>query len=832
MSTLSLHLRRLVRLGRRNRMVQDERGFTLIEMIVAASIFIGVAAALAGVLGSSIVAHDLARERTFAQQSATAQIECIRRLAYQDVGLYPSGNPTGKIGYTGGGNFCQSGSYAISKTGIQATMVTTVDYVDDPVPTGYSSAANYKRVTVSVTRNSDGMVLASEVTFVAPIQRAPYGGLNNAILNVTVADLVLSSPVPGATVSLANGPSAPRSDDTDSAGLVSFAALTPTTTSGAATDYYDISVAKSGYTTYAPDLPPAAAAHKQLSPAATVPATIRIYQGATINVNLVDSGGAPYTGAAVVKVTSAATSTTQSYAVSGGAQSITAFGGTPVLPGVNYTLRAYTTTGGLCADPVLHSVPDAYPTVLTTSYTLTLRPCDVGSLTVNVNQLGAPASGAVVTISGGPNDYTAITQSTTAGGATTFTNLPSGTDTYSISVSKLYTTGTATAVVNTGATTSVTVNLPDPPIGNIRAHVQWPAAAVVGASVHVTGGPGAIDQTFLTDGAGDALFVDLPSGTGYTVAATKNGITQTVTGVSISTGSTTVTTITMPTATITVNVTWAGVAVGSAATVTITGGPMGGSYPGSTNSSGVATITVPQSVSDTYTVAASKSGGSGSTTVASVPGTGATANVAFTQLGTITVNTATWGGLVVGSGNVSITGGPVGGTFTGTTNASGVSGAITVPASSTAYTVSVAKNTGSGSGSVATVTASTNTNVGVALTPTKSVVITVNKASGVAAGTGVVVRLSLSGGPNGTAGSAPFYQYTLTTNASSQVTITSLPAATGYTYTVKADVYNGASCPALTNKSTTAGSLSAAAATTTLTLTLNSTTCPLSPWPQ
>ena len=199
MTTLLLQLRSLGRRGRRNRMVQEERGFTLVEMIVAASIFIGVAAALAGVLGSSIVVHDLARERTFAQQAATAQIECVRRLAYQDVGLWPSGNPSGKIGYTGGGDFCKASSFTISKTGFQATMVTTVDYVDDPVPTGVSSAANYKKVTVTVTRGSDGMVLASEATFVAPIQRAPYGGLNNAILNVTVADLVLSSPVQGAT---------------------------------------------------------------------------------------------------------------------------------------------------------------------------------------------------------------------------------------------------------------------------------------------------------------------------------------------------------------------------------------------------------------------------------------------------------------------------------------------------------------------------------------------------------------------------------------------------------------------------------------------------------
>lgn len=826
MTTVGAHLRRIGVSGLRRRLVRDQRGFTLIEMMIASSIFIGVAAALAGILGSSIVAHDLARERTFAQQAVTAQIECVRRLAYQDVGLYPSGNPRGKVGYTGGGDFCKGATSTISKTGLTATMTTTIDYVDDKAPNAPTTAADYKKVTVTVTR-SDGRVLASQVTFVAPVQRAPYGGINNAILNVTVMDYGLNQPVQDATVSLASGPSAPLSDTTDALGLASFAALTPTTTSGAATDFYDITATKSGYTTLPADLPPASAAHKVVDPSATVPATIRIYKGATIDVNLLDGAGGPaYTGAVTVKVTSDYTSTTQSYAMSGGAGSITTFEGVPVVPKVNYTLRAYTTTG-LCADPITQEVPDDYPTTLTTSYTLELEPCDVGTVIVNVNQLGGPANAATVTLQGGPNDYAPITQSTDVAGQTTFTNLPSGAETYAIDALKLYATGATTAVVTTGSTTTVTINLPDPPIGNIRAHVTWLGSAVVGASVRVTGGPGAVDQTLSTDGAGDAVFLDLPSGVGYTVEVTKNGIVSTQSGVSISTGATTVVNFTMPTATLTVNVTWAGQHIGSGGAVTVTGGPMGGSYAGSTNSSGVATITVPRSATDAYTVAASKSGGSGSTTVATIPGATASANIAFTQVGTITV-TATWASLFSAAANVSITGGPISGVTygTGTTTAAGtgIAPAITVPVtSSTPFTISVSKSSGTGTGTVSTVTSGSNVPATVAITPTKTLNVTIQRG-GVNAGSGLQVTLSLTGGPNGVSGAAPAYQLAGTTDGSSRVSIV-VPAGSG-TYTIKGYTTLCPTSPSTANRSRS-NTVSAASGTTTFTLNLNSTTCPL-----
>ena len=71
-------------------------------------------------------------------------------------------------------------------------MVTQISYINDPTPTSYATAANYKRITVTVTRNLDSKQLIRSVTYVAPSTRAPYGGINNAIINATVTDYALS----------------------------------------------------------------------------------------------------------------------------------------------------------------------------------------------------------------------------------------------------------------------------------------------------------------------------------------------------------------------------------------------------------------------------------------------------------------------------------------------------------------------------------------------------------------------------------------------------------------------------------------------------------------
>jgi hypothetical protein len=116
-----------------------------------------VAGALGGVLTSAIAAQRLARERTLAQQAAQEEIESIRRLPYESVGTV-SGNPPGSV----------EPSRSIAVPGLQATVRTRIQYVSDPTPTSYATQANYKRVTVTVTRDRDSHELTREVTYVAP----------------------------------------------------------------------------------------------------------------------------------------------------------------------------------------------------------------------------------------------------------------------------------------------------------------------------------------------------------------------------------------------------------------------------------------------------------------------------------------------------------------------------------------------------------------------------------------------------------------------------------------------------------------------------------------
>ncbi len=81
-------------LGRARRSGSRERGFTMIEAVLAVGLFVIVATALATVLISAINSHGLSRQKTVAQQAAMDQIEEIRRLPYDDVGTV-SGNPPG-----------------------------------------------------------------------------------------------------------------------------------------------------------------------------------------------------------------------------------------------------------------------------------------------------------------------------------------------------------------------------------------------------------------------------------------------------------------------------------------------------------------------------------------------------------------------------------------------------------------------------------------------------------------------------------------------------------------------------------------------------------------
>ncbi len=629
-------------------------------------LFLMVATALVTTLTSSISSHKLSRQRTIAEQVARDQIESIRRLPYDQVGLV-SGNPPGTVDAT----------ETVSVSGLNATVTTQISYVNDPSPLSYTTAANYKRVTVTVTRTSDSKQLARQVTYVAPPARAPYGGINYAIVNAQVVDYALNTPVTDVSVTLGTGPSAPRSDVTDSTGIVTFAALTANPVSGPQA-YYDLTLAlPSGYDILSDDVPPGASAHVQLAPGQTFDTALRIYKPATIHVYVDDATGGSYGGDATVTVSSSRG--LQTFGYTGTPLTITTINGETVVPGLEYTVSAV--AGGAAAPSVTQYVPDNYPTDLDSDFTLTLP--DVGGVTATVTWGGLPVAGADVTLTGGPQSVS-LSATTDASGVATFTGVPSGTG-YTVTATKSGQSATASDVtVSFGTTTNVDLALPT---GTLTATVTWAGSPASGATVTLTGGPMSISVSGTTSGSGVVTFVNVPAGSGYTVTATKSGQSATATNQTVNAGSTTNVALALPTGTVAVNVKWAGVNV-SGATVTLTGGPMSISVSGTTDSNGNVTfINVP--AGSGYTVTATKSGQSATATNQTV-NAGSTTNVNLAlPTGTLVVNVKRNGSNVSGA-TVTLTLGPMSISRSGTTNSSGNVTFTNVPVGS-GYTVKAYK---------------------------------------------------------------------------------------------------------------------------------------------
>ncbi len=545
--------------------LHGEGGFTLIEVLFALILFAGLAAAMAGVLTSSISANKLARQRTIADQAALEQIETIRRLPYDDVGLI-LGNPPGTVSPTA----------TVNQTGLDATATIQIAYVDDPTPTSYETTANYKRVIVTITRDSDGKLLAREITYIAPAARTPFGGVNLGIVQATVIDYALNVPVEGATVNLLLGPSAPRADVTDVTGQVTFSKLTPNATATCPSDCYDLTAALGGYVML--DSPQ----RVNLGPGQTVSPTLQIYRPATINFSLL-FGGSPLPGPAFVKLTSARDGATETYAITNGAGTVNTLAGVPIVPGVQYTAEAWRNGVPLCSTtPVTQYVPDDYPTVMSSTITLTMGACPSGNVAVTVNWgTGGPAPAATVTLSAGPYALAPpITGATNASGQVTFSNVPSGTG-YTVNATKAgLNAPQQTISVTTGATTNVSMQLP---AGSVLAQVRWggPSAFVNGATVRITGGPGPVDITQTTGPSGDVSFANVPPGSGYTLQATMLGQTVISAPFTVNVSPITVT-LNLPTGTLVVNVKRGAVNQNNAI-VRLTLGPMNINVTGTTN---------------------------------------------------------------------------------------------------------------------------------------------------------------------------------------------------------------------------------------------------------
>jgi type II secretory pathway pseudopilin PulG len=428
------------------RALRHEGGFGMVETVMAMTMFAVVSAPLVGVLLASVAQQKASHERTLAAQTAQSAIESVRSLPYDSVGV-ANGNPAGTIASA-------MPASTLGVQGLDATVKTQISYMDDAPATSYRTRADYKKVVVTVVRNSDLRTLAQDVTYVAPPGAGAYAGQSQGIVLAQIIDYALNVPVVGATVTVSGGPSPTRNDVTDAAGSTVFPALLPTTVSQ---NHYDVAPAMTGYVTLRDDSPPSAAARTALVGGQTFSTVIRMYKPCTIFIAAKNPDGSAYTGSGTATIGS--TRGTQSFAFTNGQLTVTTLAGEQVVPNVQYTARILAANGQY-STATTALVPNAYPSDLTKTFPLTLggTAAAMPVLTVKVvNASNVVQANAAVTVSGGPGSNILLVGTTNASGLVSFGVPSNSSPGYTTAATLGSLTGTATGSVTSTITRTVTI---------------------------------------------------------------------------------------------------------------------------------------------------------------------------------------------------------------------------------------------------------------------------------------------------------------------------------------------------------------------------------------
>lgn len=243
-----------------------QKGFTLVELVIANIVFAIVALSFLSLLATLISSASLAKQKAVALTLATNQMEYLKSLPYNSLAVV-------------GGNIYSTSPLPASTTKtankLQYTVKTSIEYVDDaydgcgsyptqqlkqtycrnyPPPTGApatdTNSKDYKDVNVKVY--SKGNTKLAEVDTQVGARVAESASTTGALF-VSVLDNT-GTPIIGAHVRLTNSTTVPAidyGDDTDNNGIVIFYDLPPDTVG------YDYVVtgSKTGYsslTTIAP----------------------------------------------------------------------------------------------------------------------------------------------------------------------------------------------------------------------------------------------------------------------------------------------------------------------------------------------------------------------------------------------------------------------------------------------------------------------------------------------------------------------------------------------------------------------------------------------------
>lgn len=153
-----------------------ERGFGLVEAVIATALFVILLVISIGPIMASLRRLDTARLNTEAEKLGEAQLEAIRALEFDDVGL-TAGNPSGVLPDT------------VTMTGDTAWIIKT-DVQWEGAVTGID-VANYKTVDITVTHPTGAVDPVSFTSIISPDRLQDTS--TRATVNV---DFTLMEPTP------------------------------------------------------------------------------------------------------------------------------------------------------------------------------------------------------------------------------------------------------------------------------------------------------------------------------------------------------------------------------------------------------------------------------------------------------------------------------------------------------------------------------------------------------------------------------------------------------------------------------------------------------------
>lgn len=221
------------------------KGFTLIETLIAAGLFVVIALAIYQAYGNILEIIVRNQWRSDAISILHNEIEIIRSMKYEDIGIL-NGSPAGMIAL----------SKDVAMDGNTFTVSAAVRSIDDPFDGTFggfpndTAPADYKLVEIEAVCNScSGFGKVSLTTTVAP--KGLENTSNNGALFINVFD-ANGNPVSDANVTITNSALTPQitiNDRTNNNGVLQLVDI-PTSTMA-----YQIAVSKAGFSsdrTYPP----------------------------------------------------------------------------------------------------------------------------------------------------------------------------------------------------------------------------------------------------------------------------------------------------------------------------------------------------------------------------------------------------------------------------------------------------------------------------------------------------------------------------------------------------------------------------------------------------